>query len=146
MGRSNRGQYGNVLRPLKVKTDAMDLTVNSKEKYGHNRSFLGPGLSPTQESSWDMPKPGMSSAYYQMKYHHLEKFRQEQEQAKKGPKFLRDTMDVNDIKNGSNMGEWGQNSVAREADGSPKRFNNLGIKSFMGKSGSHSRRFMAMKQ
>ena len=42
--RSIRGHFGNAIRPLK---DVMDPTVDSKSKYGHNRSFLGPGMSPT---------------------------------------------------------------------------------------------------
>ena len=40
--------------------------------YGHNRSFLGPGLAPVSDSSWDAPKVG-NSAYAMFKKHMVDK-------------------------------------------------------------------------
>lgn len=50
-----------------------------------------------------------------------------------GPRFIRDTMNVADIRTGQNMGEWGQHTVAVNSDGSPKTFNTVGVKTLAGK-------------
>ena len=89
-------------------------------------------MSPIQGGSWDAPKQG-NSAYAMFKKHMIEKNRMEQAAANASPKAVRDTLNVTDIRNGLNMGEWGQNSTAVDALGSPKLYNTIGTKTLAGK-------------